>query len=250
MEFIEPISEGATSKVYVIVMKKKDYNLEGYPKEIILKMMEDTDNSYERERRFFEKVGHHDNLVEFIGMYKDSILLEYVPNGNVTSYFIDNLDKCVKLDHKWILQTANALRFIHRHNVSHGDLNTNNMLLDKNLNIKLCDFGKSMKFNEKPIFSTLGYQSPELISAKSKNPELCDVYALGVVIWSLMNRKKPFDPRIDDPIFYNNKIKEGWRLDLDLCFPYMTVVISCWKIEEERSKINIIFEHIAKLHKY
>ena len=87
---MEKIGEGATSNVFkvVIVIKQKDYNLKGAPEEDIRCLIKDTDDSFDREIRFFKLVGEHKNIVKFIGLYNKSILLEYMPNGSVVSYYI------------------------------------------------------------------------------------------------------------------------------------------------------------------
>ena len=61
-------------------------------------------------------------------------------------------------------------------------------MLDDNLNIKLCDFGKSVKLNEKPCYSTVGYM-PKLII----DPEHSDIYSFAITLYFIITEEDPFD---------------------------------------------------------
>ena len=72
------------------------------------------------------------------------MLLAEAPNGDVATYLTtrgDTIDVSSRL--KWCKQAAEGLAYCHSHGVLHCDLRPDNMLLDVNLDLSLCDFGGS-----------------------------------------------------------------------------------------------------------
>jgi serine/threonine protein kinase len=69
------------------------------------------------------------------------ILLEYVENGAL--FFFINPQGGMNEDFAFhfFYQTARALDYVHSKGIMHRDLKPENILLDKNYNVKLCDFG-------------------------------------------------------------------------------------------------------------
>ncbi|CAD8108509.1 unnamed protein product [Paramecium sonneborni] len=97
-----------------------------------------------------------------------------------------------------ILQLTAAIQYIHKLGFVHRDMKLENILMDKSLNIKICDFG----FSE-PIkggfatrsMGTLGYLAPELQSQGLINTEalpIAEVFSLGVCLFLLAFAHPPF----------------------------------------------------------
>ena len=71
------------------------------------------------------------------------IVMEYAPNGklfDILRYCSPLSDGIAKI---YFNQIISALKAIHSQNIIHGDLKPENVLLDKNFNIKICGFGLS-----------------------------------------------------------------------------------------------------------
>lgn len=69
-----------------------------------------------------------------------------------------------------------------------------NLLLDKEFNIKICDFGwVSENIQEKKnIFcGTYEYMAPEMIQGKSYDYRV-DIWALGILLYELLHGNAPF----------------------------------------------------------
>lgn len=240
------IGEGATSFIYLeninnTVIKKPNYDLSWCPDELIDDIKKDIKESFQREIMFFKSVISYKYIIKCLKIEdNDNIILEYVENGSIYEYIKNNNGK-----DKWIYQICDALLFIHNNSFIHGDLNTQNILLDNEYNIKLCDFGKSKKINESALSSSIGYQSPELINQTTKSAEKCDIYSLGVVIWSIINNKEPYieTENVSD---YNEKILNGWTLPLSGS-KYDSIILEMWKPENIRPSIKIIIEKMNNL---
>ena len=70
---------------------------------------------------------------------------------------------------KIIHQIVKAIEYIHSHNVLHRDIKPENILIDKNFNAIICDFGfarkirKSQLEKRKTVCGTKEYMSPEIL---------------------------------------------------------------------------------------
>ena len=115
------------------------------------------------------------------------------------------LDK-VLLDHRlpwkavraWGMQLLEALAYAHDHGVVHRDIKPANvMAVDHGRRVKLTDFGLARSMDssltqEGQILGTPYYMAPELIDGQ-KGDALTDEYALGVVLYEMLSRQRPFE---------------------------------------------------------
>lgn len=89
----------------------------------------------------------HPNIVQFIDWMKEGeaiyIVMEYIDNGTVFEYINHNHPLKDDFIKKIIIQTLDALQYLHDSSIIHRDLKPENILLDTNLNVKICDFGWS-----------------------------------------------------------------------------------------------------------
>lgn len=92
--------------------------------------------------------------------------------------------------------SARGLTFIHSSckslRLSHGNIKSTNILLDKNGNVRISDFGISV-FSSPAIADarSSGYHAPE--SADGRKPsQKADVYSFGVLLLELLTGKCPF----------------------------------------------------------
>lgn len=85
--------------------------------------------------------------------------------------------------------------FLHKNNILHRDIKLDNILLDKNNNLKLCDFGISLKVNKDTFYTdrcgTPAYIAPEIIISKYKGFK-SDYWSLGVTLFILLTASPPF----------------------------------------------------------
>lgn len=110
---------------------------------------------------------------------------------------------------KYILTLANALDYIHKHNVIHRDIKPENLLLDRDGNLKLADFGWSVHtplHRRTTICGTLDYLPPEMIVGQ-QHDEKVDNWSLGVLTYEFIVGHPPF--QADGERATYQKIKAG-----------------------------------------
>jgi serine/threonine protein kinase len=108
---------------------------------------------------------------------------------------------------RWAVQVAEALDFVHRCGVIHGDVNGFNVLLDRHLNAKLADFaGSSLDGSPLLIGVTASHEYPgPLLSAKA------DIFALGSTLYELMTESRLYAGLSDEMIldcYFKGKFPE------------------------------------------
>lgn len=89
-----------------------------------------------------------------------------------------------------------GLEYCHDNLIFHRDLKTENVMVDKQMNVKLIDFGFSLRqrsLGKLSLFcGTPNYMSPEVILKKEYYGAPNDVWALGVLLFRITSGRFPF----------------------------------------------------------
>ncbi|EEF49716.1 map3k delta-1 protein kinase, putative [Ricinus communis] len=157
---------------------------------------------FKREVRIMRRL-RHPNVVLFMGAVTRppnlSIISEFLPRGSL--YRILHRPHC-QIDEKrrikMALDVARGMNCLHSSipTIVHRDLKSPNLLVDKNWNVKVCDFGLSrLKHNtflsSKSTAGTPEWMAPEVLRNEPSN-EKCDVYSFGVILWELATLRLPW----------------------------------------------------------
>lgn len=99
---------------------------------------------------------------------------------------------------KIFTQLAGAVTYVHSKSCVHRDLKLENILLDKNENVKLCDFGFTREYEGKASYlqtfcGTVCYSAPEMLKGEKYAGEKVDVWSLGVILYALLTGQLPYD---------------------------------------------------------
>ncbi|PIN14984.1 Serine/threonine protein kinase [Handroanthus impetiginosus] len=170
------------------------------------------EHNYRRVEQFMNEIKiltclRHPNLVSLYGCTSrrsQELLLvyEYIPNGTVADHLHGERVKEAPL--AWpirmgiAMETASALAYLHKKDVIHRDVKTNNILLDNNFCVKVADFGLSRLFpNDVTHISTApqgtpGYVDPEYHQCYQLTDK-SDVYSFGVVLIELISSMPAVD---------------------------------------------------------
>ena len=141
----------------------------------------------------------HKNIVTFLGYcpQEGCLIMEYVTGGSLWSLLKDKT-KDISWEQRYRigLDVAEGLSYLHDRDIVHGDLKSENILLDRNGRAKVTDFGTSALKSEESTHGTWGgtycWAAPETFLTE-KNSKAADVYSYGMVLWQLGTRKNPFE---------------------------------------------------------
>lgn len=143
----------------------------------------------------------HEHIVEFVKSFEDEKLI-YIIQSLCSNHSLRDLHKArgvVSVDEcrYFVSQILKGAQYIHEKQYIHRDLKLTNILIDKNMQMKICDFGLAIQIGDprldsKAICGTTNYLAPEVVSRKGFVC-LSDVWAIGVITFVLMFGYKPFE---------------------------------------------------------
>jgi len=209
------LGSGAFAEVILIEDKKsnKNYALKLIPNSSFVNMPKNISHYYRKEVDTLEKITH-ENIIKLIGYgtfnssNKDfempetkGLILEFADNGCLFDYiYYEKKAFPENVARKIFLEILNGVGCLHQNELVHGDLKTENILLNSDWTIKLCDFGNcySVKdiHNFNALFgSTKQYCSPELLNGFNINEygQKSDVFSLGIILFILVTGGIPFE---------------------------------------------------------
>ena len=149
----------------------------------------------------------HKQVCDFKHFFEDRdncyILLELCEFQSMNE-LIKRRKRLTELETSYYLsQLINAVSYMHMENVIHRDLKLGNLFLDKNLHIKVGDFGLAIKVStseekRKTICGTPNYIAPEVIEQdkeKRGHSFEVDIWSMGVICYTLLVGKPPFESK-------------------------------------------------------
>ena len=198
-KIIRPVGYGGMAQVFLAHDEMLDRN-------VAIKMLRDqflSDNElleqFQREAKSAARLVHpyiiniYDVVSEGDNQY---IVMEYVDGVTLKEYMQEHklsLNAMLEIG----VRLADALQHAHSHHIIHCDIKPQNILLDKNMNPKIADFGiAKMVTNQTMVYSkavmgSVHYISPEQASG-GKITACSDVYSLGVVLFEMLTGQVPY----------------------------------------------------------
>ncbi|KAH7927532.1 Pkinase-domain-containing protein [Leucogyrophana mollusca] len=125
------------------------------------------------------------------------LVFEYVSCGSMLDYVIRHGRVREHVARKFARQIGSALNYCHRNNVVHRDLKLQDILISDTGDVKITDFGLSNVYSPAECLSTICsgsyFPAPELIHGKPYVGPAVDVWSFGIVLYTLVCGKVPFD---------------------------------------------------------
>jgi polo-like kinase 1 len=149
----------------------------------------------------------HEHICEFKHFFEDRdncyILLELCHNQSMNE-MIKRRKRLTEPEAAYFMsQLLLAVKFMHANIVIHRDLKLGNLFLDRNLHIKVGDFGLATRLEDpeekrKTICGTPNYIAPEVIQGdkeKRGHSFEVDVWSMGVILYTLLIGKPPYEAK-------------------------------------------------------
>src|SRR5438128_4938004 len=124
------------------------------------------------------------------------LVMDYAPNGNLRQRHPKGTQLPLNTVVSYVTQVAEALQYAHDKNLIHRDVKPENMLLGRNHEVLLSDFGiaimiqSSRKPQVQDTAGTIAYMAPEQLRGKPRPAS--DQYALGIVVYEWLCGDRPF----------------------------------------------------------
>ncbi|KAL5336861.1 hypothetical protein BJX70DRAFT_371346 [Aspergillus crustosus] len=185
------------------------------------------------------------------------VILELCPNGSVMDMVRKR--KCLSLPEvrRFMVQLCGAVKYLHKRNVAHRDLKMGNLFLDRNMDIKVGDFGlAAMIISEKDekrrktLCGTPNYIAPEVLDrSKGGHTQKVDIWSLGVICFAMLTGYPPFQSKTQEEIYKKvRNLTYVWPKDSE-CPNHIpeeakSLVTCCLNLDEqERPEPDDIVEH-------
>jgi len=144
------------------------------------------------------------HVIKFIDFFETDkeywLVMQYAERGE----FFDIISQCGRLDEEiaklYFRQLCTGVQYLHEQDVVHLDLSLENLLMDCDARLVICDLGLARKVSDiefpcsghvKP--GKIRYMAPEVFAGKSFSGFKADVFSAGVILWMMLTGSPPFE---------------------------------------------------------
>ena len=216
----ENIGKGAYAVVKMITNRvtKENFAMKIYEKSTL------NDSSKKRcairEIEILKRINHK-NIAKLIGIIntdtKILIIQEFVKGISLRDYYNDEIrnqkgisEHKAKIFKKIFYQIFDAMNYIHKNYMAHRDIKLENILMTKEYEIKIIDFGFGM-YNPQNKLQTFycgtpNYMPPEITIKKPYIGQKADLWSLGVLVYKMFCADFPFKGKNKKELYENIRI--------------------------------------------
>ena len=174
-------------------------------------------NQIIREIKILKEL-NHPNLIKLYQIIEDNyhyfIVTEYASGGELFNLIVKNKHLSENDASIFFAQLIFALEFLKIKNISHRDIKPENILIRKNKELLLIDFGLSIQFNEGALINTpCGspcYAAPEMLLGNNYNGLASDIWSCGIVLFTMVCGYLPYEEETNEKLYrkiYSTKLE-------------------------------------------
>lgn len=199
-EILRFIGGGGMSRVYLA----HDIILD---RDVAIKILNyDFSNEQELKRRFMREALSatsltHPHIVDIYDVDEDGdlhyLVMEYIEGQTLKEFINSNGPLSPEQALPIMQQIVSAISNAHYNGIVHRDIKPQNILMDRDGNVKITDFGIAMALSAtvhtrtNSVLGTVHYLSPEQARGGMATKK-SDIYSLGIVFYELLTAKLPF----------------------------------------------------------
>jgi serine/threonine protein kinase len=191
-------------------------------KSIAIKRVRKSGKTPSREYEILHMISHIPQCVHLLNEFytvdkNDKIIqnyiFEYIPSS-LEAYISSHAKEKRPIEfskvRNLIEQILLGFKAIHSLNICHRDVKPDNILLDYEYNVKICDFGSAKIITDTTAETNIPrvvarcYRPPELAFAHSAYGPAIDMWAIGCILFELMALKPAFEAKSDGFIFFEH----------------------------------------------
>jgi tRNA A-37 threonylcarbamoyl transferase component Bud32 len=257
-EMIAEIGAGGMATVHKAIQKSLD-------RTVAIKELKRTyhgDNQivrrFERESRVAASL-QHENIVHIYDYWKKPtycIVMEYVDGVNLAEVIEKTGPLPVDVGVMIAIQVCNALDYAHMRGLIHRDIKPSNIMIKRNGEVKLMDFGIAQSRNLESLtmpgtlIGTPAYMSPEQILGQQLDVR-SDIFSFGIVLYEMFTGVKPFtdeETRAVSAKILKDNFAAPRRVNSDIPRSLQRVVKKCLRKKPQR-RFGAMLEVEKKLGK-
>ncbi|VBB31432.1 unnamed protein product [Acanthocheilonema viteae] len=205
--FVRTLGDGAFGEVRLLVDSKNPGTM------VAAKCMAAYTTGAEEQEELFKKLRREafimrvfyksEHVIRYIGMRYDDrrieMFLEYADGGELFDHIEPDKGMPAEKAQKFFRQIIAGLKHIHSMGIAHRDIKPENLLLMKNGQLKICDFGAATIFRRKGVerklrsrCGTVQYLSPQVLASNYRG-EPSDIWSCGIVLIAMLTGELPWD---------------------------------------------------------
>ncbi|XP_028751421.1 CBL-interacting serine/threonine-protein kinase 4-like [Neltuma alba] len=149
------------------------------------------------------RLHNHPNILKIYEVMatksKIYLIIEYAAGGDLCTEITRKGHLKEKLARRYFQQLVSALCFCHQNGVAHRDIKPQNLLLDKDGNLKVSDFGLSAlseSLRDRLLHTACGtpvYAAPEILRRRSYYGAQVDAWSCGLILYVMLAGYLPFN---------------------------------------------------------
>lgn len=186
-------------------------------------------DDFAREAQIYKILGPHPLVISMIDYSPTrGLILESMPHGDLRSHLMSSHPSppiTPSQRTQWCRQTARAVSLLHSHSIIHSDINTRNLLLDNDMNVRIIDFGGSSIGDQigTAVESTRFFLPRKWTDAPTVRT---DLFALGSTLYEIQTGLPPWADRASHDVEadFGNKVFPA----LDGVVAHAEVIRKCW----------------------
>ena len=248
-QIIEELGHGGMGKVYKVFDQEVQAKMALKLIRPEVSVDKNTIDRFRNELKIARDISHK-NICRMYDLGREAgnyfITMEYVSGEDLKSFIRRSRQLVVGTAILIAEQVCDGLAEAHRLGVVHRDLKPGNIMIDREGNAKIMDFGIARSLSAKGItgagvmIGTPEYMSPEQVEGKEVDKR-SDIYSLGIILYEMLTGQVPFEGDTPFTVGVKQKSeipKDPKSLNVQIPQDLSRLVLKCLEKDKERRYQN------------